>query len=332
VVGVLILVFANDITRFTLHPQTAESQYAAVDAAEKENAKQQAQLQKQIRELSDTKTLPNSFDDNVTRAVADFTTLEEGILKKCPNIAKINTSARQHINDDPERDSRPELFSELKIIPIPWERIGEYSLFTPVGGNIVFSNQESAIACKNIFLENTDNITEHLRIIQDLLSKKDTARREILKSKEPELKPLRENINRLQVDRRNLDVLSAETQKRVIEERVLGGQITPEGQKTNDKTDTKIDWARVIETNATRIGALVTMFFLVTILVPQYRYNIRMASFYEARSDSLGMLPEQMSAEDFDKVVNIMTPNIDFGKAPPTPWEQIIEVIKTAKS
>jgi hypothetical protein len=57
-----------------------------------------------------------------------------------------------------------------------------------------------------------------------------------------------------------------------------------------------------------------------------------MASFYEARSDSLGMLPEQMSAEDFDKVVNIMTPNIDFGKAPPTPAEQIIEVIKTAKS
>jgi hypothetical protein len=74
------------------------------------------------------------------------------------------------------------------------------------------------------------------------------------------------------------------------------------------------------------------MFFLVTILVPQYRYNIRMASFYEARSDSFEILPDKMDADNFDKVVGIVTPNIDFGKAPPTPWEQIIEVIKTAKS
>jgi hypothetical protein len=141
-----------------------------------------------------------------------------------------------------------------------------------------------------------------------------------------------ENFNRLVADQQNLAALDKEAQKHVIEERVLGDQISSGGPTNNDKTNAKIEWARVIETNATRIGALVTMFFLVTILVPQYRYNIRMASFYEARSDILGMLPEQMSAEEFDKVVNIMTPNIDFGKAPPTPWEQIIEVIKTAKS
>ena len=138
-------------------------------------------------------------------------------------------------------------------------------------------------------------------------------------------------------EQEQLKALLAELKPRVAQEKLLGSSLNSGGQAANDKagsdkTDGKIDWARVIETNATRIGALVTMFFLVTILVPQYRYNIRMASFYEARSDSLGMLPEQMSAEDFDKVVNIMTPNIDFGKAPPTPWEQIIEVIKTAKS
>jgi hypothetical protein len=164
------------------------------------------------------------------------------------------------------------------------------------------------------------------------LRAKDAAVWEIIKSKEPTLKPLRENSNILFVENQRLEQLRNQLQSRVIQEKILGSQVRPEGETTtSDKTDTKIDWGRVIETNATRIGALVTLFFLVTILVPQYRYNIRMASFYEARSDSLGMLPEQMSAEDFNKVVEIMTPNIDFGKAPPTPWEQIIEVIKTAK-
>jgi hypothetical protein len=57
-----------------------------------------------------------------------------------------------------------------------------------------------------------------------------------------------------------------------------------------------------------------------------------MANFYQARSDSLEMLPEQMSAEDLDKIVTIMTPNIDFGKSPPTPWGHILEVMKAAKS
>jgi hypothetical protein len=73
------------------------------------------------------------------------------------------------------------------------------------------------------------------------------------------------------------------------------------------------------------------MFFLVTILVPHYRYSINMANFYQARYDSLEMLPEQFGTEDFERVVSIMTSNIDFGKSPPTPWEHILEVVKAAK-
>jgi hypothetical protein len=56
-----------------------------------------------------------------------------------------------------------------------------------------------------------------------------------------------------------------------------------------------------------------------------------MANFYQARFDSLEMLPEKISAEDFEKIVSIMSPNIDFGKSPPTPWEHILEVVKAAK-
>jgi hypothetical protein len=35
--------------------------------------------------------------------------------------------------------------------------------------------------------------------------------------------------------------------------------------------------------------------------------------------------------DDLGKIVNIMTPNIDFGKAPATPWEQLIEAVKSVK-
>jgi hypothetical protein len=48
-----------------------------------------------------------------------------------------------------------------------------------------------------------------------------------------------------------------------------------------------------------------------------------MASFYQARYDSLEMLPDKIGVEDFERVVSIMTPDIDFGKSLPTPWQHI---------
>jgi hypothetical protein len=84
-----------------------------------------------------------------------------------------------------------------------------------------------------------------------------------------------------------------------------------------------------VQTNLTRLGAVAIMFFLVGILVPQYRYNIRMASFYDARADSVRLADK---VDDLGVIATVMTPNIDFGKAPATPWEQIVEVIKAAKN
>ena len=57
-----------------------------------------------------------------------------------------------------------------------------------------------------------------------------------------------------------------------------------------------------------------------------------MASFYQARYDSLEMLPDEIGVEDFERVVSIMTPDIDFGKSPPTPWQHMLGVVKAAKS
>src|ERR1700720_530187 len=104
-----------------------------------------------------------------------------------------------------------------------------------------------------------------------------------------------------------------ELKNRAIQEQILGKPLPNE--RVANGTEKQIeptDWARVVQTNLTRLGAVAIMFFLVEILVPQYRYNIRMSSFYDARADSV-RLAEKM--QDLGDIATVMTPNIDFGKA-----------------
>jgi hypothetical protein len=179
------------------------------------------------------------------------------------------------------------------------ERITEYGFVLPGGKLVSFANAERANECKANFFQHREEIIQYTKGVEDLQFQEFKELEESRKNKQPELAQLSPQGKLLADEQEQLKALLAELKPRVAQEKLLGSSPNPGGQPANDG---KTDWARVIETNATRIGALATMFFLVTILVPQYRYNIRMASFYEVRSDSLGMLPEQMSAEDFDKV------------------------------
>jgi hypothetical protein len=119
-----------------------------------------------------------------------------------------------------------------------------------------------------------------------------------------------------------------------MEERVLGAPLeSSDNLRATEKTG-MTDWAQIIQSNLTRVASLGIMFFLVAILVPQYRYNIRMAAFYDARADSIrlaGKLPAIAHIDDLEKTILAMTPSIDFGKAPSTPIDQLIELIKAAK-
>ena len=199
----------------------------------------------------------------------------------------------------------------------------------PSGKTVSFEGLDLANACEYHFEEHKEEIIQYTRQVQDIYAERGKILQENLKS--PELVAVNQQRAQLLGDIRDLDGLLKDVRSRVAQEKYLGIAPTPEGH-ASDNTEAKIDWPHVIETNATRIGVLATMFFLVTILVPQYRYSIKMANFYQARYDSLEMLPEKIGAEDFERVVSIMTPNIDFGKSPPTPWVHILEVVKAAKS
>jgi hypothetical protein len=319
--GVAVFGWANYIARFTLSPPlTAASQYEKLTADKKRLGEQLAALKKQQQEILNDAAIIGPYDEKIAKIKAEYMPLEEDILRNCPK-ATLNNYV------DPERTFGwwP---GRMNVTPGP--RIGDYGFTLPSGKSVSFEGSDLAHECENHFEEHKETIIQYMRNVQDLFNEKSKIMLEHRNKKSPELAPLSQQAVQLYQDIQDVDALIKDARGRVAQEKYLRTAPIPEGH-ANDNTEAKIDWPHVIEKNATRIGVLDAMFFLVTILVPQYRYSVKMANFYHARYDNLEMLPEQIGAEDFERVVSIMTPNIDFGKSPPTPWEHILEVVKAAK-
>jgi hypothetical protein len=308
-------VFANDIASLNFRPQTAAAQYAVADAAWKKNNEELEGLNKRINEVQDNAPIARPFDDEISAVQADFVLVEEKELESCKDITYM-------------RKFKPWQQNELNVL-FSQERIGEYQ-FTTVDRVIFFSNGAAAVECKDRITKNLyAALITHQRRIQDITKDRDAAVEAFAKSNQSEVVPLQKRVQELRNQATLLKRVADETQIRAAEEQVLGKPMTGDSSApTNEKQDEKIDWTRVVQTNLTRLGAVAIMFFLVGILVPQYRYNIRMAAFYDARADSVRLADKVESLGD---IANVMTPNIDFGKAPATPWEHIVEVIKAAR-
>jgi hypothetical protein len=66
---------------------------------------------------------------------------------------------------------------------------------------------------------------------------------------------------------------------------------------------------------ATRVGSVLFLLFLVQILVSLYRYNIRLASYYDARADAL-QLSRGSDGEEFARLVFVLSPDhVEFGRS-----------------
>jgi hypothetical protein len=114
--------------------------------------------------------------------------------------------------------------------------------------------------------------------MQDIVRDRDDAASKFCTSKQAELLPLNEKLRDLQQEDQRRGALVSVLQGRVTEERVLGVTLTPEIVAPNGAGG-KADWSQVIQNNVRRIGAILLTVFLVTILVPQYRYNIKDGQF-----------------------------------------------------
>lgn len=90
---------------------------------------------------------------------------------------------------------------------------------------------------------------------------------------------------------------------------------------------------RVVSAGITRLGAVIMLLFLVKILTPLYRYNMKLSYYFDARADALELLAtddeEQRDVATFDRLVLALTPSgIDFGPSPQSPSEEALEWTK----
>ncbi len=108
------------------------------------------------------------------------------------------------------------------------------------------------------------------------------------------------------------------------EVKVLQSQL--QGQEGGDR------WSFTFATNATRVAVILITLFLVQILVSLYRYNTRLAGYYDARADALLLLHAEESnvkGMPFGELTAALSPDaVDFGRTAKTSVDHAVEMAK----
>ncbi len=80
-----------------------------------------------------------------------------------------------------------------------------------------------------------------------------------------------------------------------------------------------------------RITAGVLLGFLTQVILSVYRYNARLAAFYEARADAL-LVAGELDSGTLEKVAKLLFPErLDLDKIPESPSKQVVEMLKQLK-
>ena len=104
--------------------------------------------------------------------------------------------------------------------------------------------------------------------------------------------------------------------------------LTQEIEKLRASAPQSGDWTGFVTTTVSRVGIVLLLVFLVGILVNLYRYNTRLAAFYEGRADALwiaDMFPEMR----LDELVATLAPDgMDYGRMPKSPADQAVALAR----
>jgi hypothetical protein len=68
-----------------------------------------------------------------------------------------------------------------------------------------------------------------------------------------------------------------------------------------------------LQLNLNKFGSIALISALITVLLSFYKYNLRLAAFYQARADALDLQPTQDKV-GFVRLASAFTPNVDFSK------------------
>jgi hypothetical protein len=123
--------------------------------------------------------------------------------------------------------------------------------------------------------------------------------------------------------------------ERAVNEIVFKREINEERMRvappaaTIKTTAENVDTIELIRTSLIRFGGVAVILFLISILIPVYRYNVRLGTYYLARADTL-MLCRDSEVKDFGEVIKLLTPVYEFDKEPTTPIESVSSLVKDA--
>jgi hypothetical protein len=121
-------------------------------------------------------------------------------------------------------------------------------------------------------------------------------------------------------------VLSQATLEReLFEQRAAGA--TPAAQLKAETTS--LDTIELVRTSLVRFGGVAVILFLISLLTPIYRYNVRLGTFYQARADTL-LLSRDTYVQNFPEMIRLLTPTYGFEKEPTTPTESVASFVKEA--
>jgi hypothetical protein len=81
----------------------------------------------------------------------------------------------------------------------------------------------------------------------------------------------------------------------------------------------------IIATAITRVGVVLVIIFLAQILIGLYRYNTRLITFYHSRRDLFQIWDGK--GANIEKLQKLTAPNVDFGKEPKHPLEDVIRQV-----
>jgi len=92
---------------------------------------------------------------------------------------------------------------------------------------------------------------------------------------------------------------------------------------------TNLNTIELVRTSLIRFGGAAMVLFLISLLMPIYRYNVRLGTFYQARADTL-LLSRDINVQNFPEMTRLMTPAYAFEKEPTTPVESLASFVKEA--
>ena len=121
-------------------------------------------------------------------------------------------------------------------------------------------------------------------------------------------------------------VLSQTTLERELFEQRAAGAM-PASQLKAEATS--LDTIELVRTSLVRFGGVAVFLFLISLLTPIYRYNVRLGTFYQARADTL-QLSKDTYVQNFPEMIRLLTPTHGFEKEPTTPVESVASFVKEA--